>query len=149
MEVRLASTADLPAIVAIERESFSDPWTPSSFESLLGRDHVLFLVTLRAQQVVAFAIAYSVEGSAEIANIAVSRAARAQGVGTALLQRLLEVLAKEGVVEVWLEVRASNTTARTLYERHGFSAVGQRRNYYVRPVEDAVVMQRTLGGAME
>jgi ribosomal-protein-alanine N-acetyltransferase len=147
--MRPAAPNDRDAVTAIERASFSDPWTRTSFEQLLGRDHLFFTVATREGVVVGFSIAYAVAGEAEIANIAVTKAARGQGIGGALLRHLLTTLRAAGAAEMWLEVRASNADARALYERFGFVEVGRRRNYYQRPVEDAISMRRDLLHATE
>ena len=144
---RPAVPNDVDAIAAIERASFSDPWKPASFAGLLDREHVHFIVATRGGAVVAFAIAYAAGGEAEIANIAVAAEGRGQGIGSMLLRHLLSELTEAGALEVWLEVRASNDAARALYARFGFSEVGQRRKYYVRPVEDAISMRCRLADA--
>jgi ribosomal-protein-alanine N-acetyltransferase len=149
VEMRAAVPNDLDAVAAIERQSFSDPWSRASFAQLIGRDHLVFFVATRKGAVAGFSIAYAAVGEAEIANIAVATAARGQGVGGALLRHLLTTLRAGGAVEVWLEVRASNAAARALYERFGFVEVGRRRNYYRRPVEDAISMRRDLLDATE
>jgi len=147
--MRPATPNDLDAVAAIERESFTDPWTRASFEQLLGRNHLSFLVAAHDGVVVGFSIAYGVAGEAEIANIAVSRGARGQGIGGALLRHMLARLRADGAAEVWLEVRASNEAARAMYEHFGFVEVGRRRHYYQRPVEDAISMRRDLLDATE
>lgn len=147
--MRAAVPNDLDAVAAIERESFSDPWTRASFGQLIGRPHLHFFVAMRDDTMVGFSIAYAVAGEAEIANIAVASAARGQGIGGALLRHLLSTLRAAGAAEVWLEVRASNAAARALYQRFGFVEVGRRRNYYRRPVEDAISMRRDVLDATE
>jgi len=54
---------------------------------------------------------------------------------------MLEVLAGRGVQQVFLEVRESNAPARALYTAQGFKEVGRRKQYYRRPVEDAIVLR--------
>lgn len=149
VEMRPATPNDLDAVAAIEHESFSDPWSRASFAQLIGREHLHFFVAMRGETVVGFSIAYSAAGEAEIANIAVASAARGQGIGGALLRHLLSTLRASGAAEVWLEVRASNVAARALYDHYGFVEVGRRRNYYKRPVEDAISMRRGLLDATE
>ena len=121
--MRPAVPNDLDAVAAIERASFSDPWTRASFAELLGRPHLHFFVATRDDVVVGFSIAYAVAGEAEIANIAVASAARGQGIGGALLRHLLRTLREAGAVEVWLEVRASNAAALDGYSFE-FSSCG-------------------------
>jgi ribosomal-protein-alanine N-acetyltransferase len=69
---------------------------------------------------------------------------RGRGVGRALAERLIAVLAAHGVATVYLEVRESNAVARRLYGRLGFAEVGRRAKYYRRPVEDAVVLRAAI-----
>jgi ribosomal-protein-alanine N-acetyltransferase len=80
----------------------------------------------------------------ELGNIAVDPAFRRRGLARRLIALVLERAAARGVRELFLEVRPSNTGARQLYESFGFAHVGQRRNYYQEPVEDAVVMRVLL-----
>ena len=105
--MRPALPNDLDAVAAIERESFSDPWTRESFAQLIGRPHLHFFVAMRDDAVIGFSIAYAAAGEAEIANIAVAGTVRGQGIGGALLRHLLSTLRTDGAAEVWLEVRAN------------------------------------------
>ncbi len=77
-------------------------------------------------------------------NIGVWPETRRRGVGGALLGAALELAAGCGAYEAVLEVRASNLPAQMMYERFGFEVVGERRNYYKEPVEDAKIMTRRL-----
>nr|MCU0626508.1 GNAT family N-acetyltransferase [Gemmatimonadaceae bacterium] len=56
----------------------------------------------------------------------------------------IEAAVAAGCEAIWLEVRVSNAAARALYERRGFTLVGRRRGYYRKPVEDALVLRRSL-----
>jgi len=58
---------------------------------------------------------------------------------------VLRQMHEEGLLVIFLEVRASNAAARRLYASRGFHEVGVRPNYYKRPVEDALVLRRDLG----
>ncbi len=61
-----------------------------------------------------------------------------------MLDVLLIDLGRKGVKAAFLEVRESNAAARGLYGSRGFREIGRRKNYYRRPVEDALVMRRIL-----
>ncbi|HEY2316636.1 MAG TPA: GNAT family N-acetyltransferase, partial [Streptosporangiaceae bacterium] len=67
-----------------------------------------------------------------------------QGIGSALLDRLLAEASSRGCTEVFLEVRADNTRAQRLYRWRGFADVGIRRGYYQPSGTDAIVMRRDL-----
>ena len=76
-------------------------------------------------------------GELEITQLAVKKAYQGQG----LANQLMGFLA-DRPERLFLEVRVSNKVARALYEKHGFQPVGQRKNYYQNPVEDAILMAR-------
>lgn len=144
--VRTARASDLPAIVTIELECFlSDPWPRESFESFIDRPGVTFIVAedpARSGTVAGYGVLIQAADEGEVLNLAVSAGSRGKGLGTALLRSLLESAKRDGVRQVYLEVRESNAAARALYGAHGFAEVGRRRAYYQRPVEDALILQR-------
>ena len=70
---------------------------------------------------------------------------RRQGIGARLLNAVLRRGIELGANSAWLEVRAGNEAAQKLYERCGFRVSGRRRNYYNAPVEDALIMNASMG----
>ena len=135
--------SDLPAIMEIERSSFSCPWEEASFrEGLrLGNHHVYFLVTRYCQNPIAFINFWVVEDEAHIANFAVSADYRNRGVGKYLFVESLAYIQKLGADHVSLEVRVSNIPAQHLYRQFGFRIVDIRKKYYMDNREDAYVFQ--------
>ncbi len=140
MEIRRATSRDLPRIMAIERRSFPVPWSETSMLSVLGDDDVIFNVAADEGGAAGFAVLRCSFESGELYNIAVEEEHRGQGVGRSLLLRTLEDAAERDVETVYLEVRRSNAIARSLYTGCGFTVCGQRRNYYDTPREDAILM---------
>ncbi len=67
-----------------------------------------------------------------------------QRLGDKLMTHALSLAKSRGVKAVYLEVRESNTPARRLYEKYGYTALGVRKNYYAYPRENAVIMQKQL-----
>ncbi len=141
IEIRDAGPDDLLVVVAIERASFGDPWSQASFRSLLRAETTRFRVATRDGVLIGYAIASRIGDEAELANLAVDPEARRAGVGALLLDDLLASTDAAPAATVYLEVRASNEAAQTLYRGRGFEAVGRRTGYYTRPDEDAVVMR--------
>lgn len=140
-----ATVHDLASIAAIERAAFSDPWSLRSFREALDSASVYFACARSdAGSVVGYVVAWFVADQGEIANIAVAPDERGRGVGRALLDSALGEAGARGISAVYLEVRDSNQRARELYASRGFEEVGRRRRYYRRPVEDAIVLRRTL-----
>ncbi len=142
--VRRARAEDLPAILAIERVSFTDPWSHSSFAALLEQPRVYFSVALdlATEALIGYTVAWFVLDEAELANLAVAPEARGEGVGALLLAGALSASDARGSATMFLEVRASNGPAIALYASHGFTEVGRRRAYYRKPVEDALILRR-------
>lgn len=122
---------------------FADPWSPQDFRDCVSSD-ALFLVaeTSDGDGVAGYVVALDAAEEGEILNLAVAAASRRHGLGRALVRDILETLSGRGVRHVYLEVRESNAPARALYADHGFLEVGRRKQYYRRPVEDAIVLRR-------
>lgn len=143
--VRDATHNDIAAIVSIERVSFSDAWTGAMFGShLLPEPGNGFLVAEDESSVIGFAITRAVDDESELLNIAVDPSHRNRGMGGLLLDTAMDRCRSAGALEMWLEVRASNAGARTLYEARGFAAIGVRKRYYQAPREDAIVLRADL-----
>jgi len=131
----------------IERGCFADPWTADDFRyALLGAG--AFLVAEADAEsdagVLGYIVGRHVIEEAEILNLGVATGARRRGIGRALVAALRARFQSAGVGSIFLEVRESNTAARQLYESFGFSVVGRRRDYYRRPVEDAIVLRSAI-----
>lgn len=137
---------DIPAVAAIERDSFSDPWTERSFQELLVSRAAIFLVAIRSdrQLIFGYVVAVAVADEAEILNLAVVASARRGGLGGELLDAAIEAVSASGAREIFLDVRESNKPALGLYGSRGFAALGRRSRYYRNPVEDALVLRRAV-----
>jgi [ribosomal protein S18]-alanine N-acetyltransferase len=154
MTLRPMTRADLPAVIALERDLFpEDAWSPELFASELasGTAGRHYLVAEWAGPIVGYAglLAPPVDpgGQADVLTMAVAEPYWGRGIGTALLTALLAEAARRGCAEVFLEVRADNPRAQALYQRHGFGVVGLRRGYYQPSGTDAIVMSRPVGPA--
>ena len=115
---RISSLADLDGVLEIEEASFVHPTTREWYESELQRPDVCFIFVLRTadQPVAAFCALWKVVDQVHINNLAVRPQMRGRGLGTLLLQRVLEEAARLGAPNATLEVRRSNLAARRLYE---------------------------------
>ncbi|MGH7629680.1 MAG: ribosomal protein S18-alanine N-acetyltransferase [Gemmatimonadales bacterium] len=139
--IRRGTPADAPALVAIERRAFADPWSEASFREGLSAAWSFGLVAEQDDEIVGYLIAREAGGSGEILNLAVDPPRRRAGVARALLEVGLAVLRRRGAEETFLEVRESNLAAQALYLAAGFRPVGQRAGYYRNPLEDALVLR--------
>lgn len=81
---------------------------------------------------------------AEILNLAVESNRRRRGIGSWLIREAIAECKSSGVKRIFLEVRESNRGAREFYASMGFRDMGRRKNYYQQPVEDALLLFRTV-----
>ena len=146
--VRAATDADVEAVMAIERASFpTDAWTESAMRGAFAEGDAFVAEDARGVVGYAAVLAPQGGGDADVLTIAVAEAARGEGTGAALLQRMVETAAARRAHRVFLEVRADNPVAQHLYASRGFAPVGRRRRYYQPDGVDAIVMRLDLGGA--
>jgi [ribosomal protein S18]-alanine N-acetyltransferase len=144
VELRTMGAADVAAVVAIERASYSVPWSETTFRGLLRRGDSELVVATADDVIIGYAVLWCVLDQAELGNVAVTAGWRGRGIGERLVEEMIRRGDRRGVREIFLEVRPSNPVARRLYERLGFAMVGRRRNYYQEPVEDALVLRRPV-----
>ncbi|MGM9521317.1 MAG: ribosomal protein S18-alanine N-acetyltransferase [Oscillospiraceae bacterium] len=139
MTVRRAALEDIPAIMDIERASFSIPWSEHSVMFEFESADAAVLVADDGE-LEGFAILHRFCDDGELFNIAVREGCRGRGIGRKLLKAVLDSAREMGIRRIYLEVRKSNAAARRLYEKLGFAVCGERRNYYDAPKEDAILM---------
>lgn len=141
--VRVADAGDVAAIAALEKVAFTDAWSAGEFAQLADSDRSIFLVALDAAggTLLGYVIVAAVVDEAEVLNLAVAPECRGVGLGGMLLDAALSRAAAAGATSVFLEVRESNDAARALYASRGFGEIARRRQYYRKPVEDALVLR--------
>ena len=144
--IRPLGYADLPQVIAIERRAFPTPWSLAMFVLELSKPSGISLAAVepnasRAGQLLGYMVCSRYADAWHLMNIAVDPVRQRLGIGTLLLQRLIDVAGAEA--SYTLEVRPSNAPAIALYERFGFYSAGTRPRYYQDTGEDALIMWRT------
>ena len=140
--IRKMTDTDIEAVAEIEKSCFSSPWTREGLESELANPQAEFFVLECEGTVAAYMGMHIVLDECYIANVAVSPAFRKRGFGERLVKNALSVAEKKSCSFITLEVRVSNTPAIALYEKCGFERVGERKNFYSSPTENALIMTR-------
>ena len=136
---------DLDVVLAIERASFSMPWSRGAFLYEMQQNRVARCVVTREDgRVVGYLCLWEIADEVHITNIAVHPDARRRGIARRLLAGALEDVRRRRLRLVVLEGRPSNTEAIGLYASFGFRVVGRRRGYYYDTGEDALVMELAL-----
>jgi ribosomal-protein-alanine N-acetyltransferase len=149
-EIRVATPADIDAIMALETSTFtSDAWSTESMSSELASRHTYYLFAFDPSEPYALAgygglLAPRNSGDADIQTLAVAPTARRRGLGRAIVVALLAAAKARGASQVFLEVRADNPSARALYDSLGFEQIAVREKYYQPDGVDAQIMRMTL-----
>jgi ribosomal-protein-alanine N-acetyltransferase len=132
--------ADVPFISRLESETFSMPWSADSFLEMIEKEDARYYVAEEDGQLLGGCGVLMIVGEGNITNVVVAPEMRNKGVGTGLLQYMMEEGQKEGLTAYTLEVRVSNAQAIHVYEKLGFVSEGIRPGFYEKPTEDAVIM---------
>lgn len=131
--IRRAVAADLPALLALERQAFAiDRFNVRQFRHLLTRARATFLVAAEADELLGYGVSLYRAGAtrARLYGVAVAEVARGQGLASALITALVADARARGCRSLGLEVRTDNAAAQQLYRRLGFRAEGHIADYY-------------------
>ena len=142
MEYLKMDESHVEAIAELEKMCFRDPWSANSIASELHNPLSDWFVAVDNGTVCGYVGSQSVLDGADMMNIAVHPDYRKQGIGYALIERLITALKEKNVISLCLEVRVSNESAIGLYSKMGFAVVGKRPGYYRNPREDAYIMRK-------
>ena len=118
----------------------SNPWHKDNYLEAIRSDHAFVVVASEDDAIAGFAVFYLTPPESELPDIVVDEAYRKRGIAKALLHYAFDQLQSKKVDTVFLEVRVSNTPARTLYDSLGFEEIGKRKYFYSNPIEDAICM---------
>jgi ribosomal-protein-alanine N-acetyltransferase len=139
----------LDRILEIENLSFSVPWSLNGFLQELENPVSQLWALLSDKVVLGYFCFWAVREEMQLLDLAVHPEYRNRGHGSFLLKKMIDLALLNGISRIWLEVRASGSSARRLYEKFGFAESGRRKNYYTDPAEDAIVMSLALAGTNE
>ena len=143
MPIRALESRDLESILAIQSACPEiAQWKLADYERVAQGEMSGWV--FEEGKLVGFLVARHVAREIEILNFAVRPDARRHGTGADLLECALSWAHTFSAEQAILEVRSANTTALRFYERHKFQIVGRRRNYYVAPNDDALLLSRRL-----
>lgn len=143
--VRPLSQSDMAAVMEMELQSYSHPWTKGVFLDCFKPDYRLWALD-QGGELIGYAVVAYLFDEAHLLNLCVGPLHRRSGAGGFLLQHLIAAAADESMQRVILEVRQSNRAAIDLYIREGFERIGERPGYYPAAAarEDACVLALPL-----
>jgi len=145
IEIRKVQLTDLDEIYEIEKENFKCCWSKEfiKFNICLPEYVRKFYTAVKEKRIVGYIVCWLSDKTAHIYNISVKKDYQNQGIGSFLLEYLLEELKKDGFNTVVLEVRKSNLKAISLYKKFGFTEEKILSKFYP-DGEDAIYMIKNL-----
>lgn len=132
--------ADCEKTELLMKECFSVPWSVEGLKEMFYTEGYCSFIAKEGKEIIGYVGMKMVLDEADITNVAVLPSCRKKGIAGKLLTQLLDEAKRQKLHSIYLEVRTSNVAAITLYEHAGFKEVGQRKNYYDNPREDAKLM---------
>lgn len=139
LDFSIMTFSDLALISDYLESDFDNFWNANILKSELENPNSIYVVAKLNNEIVGFGGIIDTLDQMEITNIVVKKSLRNQGVGNALLQRLIVLSREHGKNMIFLEVNANNLYAIKLYEKNGFQKVGLRKKYY-NNTDDAILM---------
>lgn len=138
------SEGDIEDVARLERENFSQPWSEAGIGHYLDSGSTIFIVAKHESRLVGYAAVLRVIDEGNLISIVVDEPYRNMGIAGELLDIVYDMARDHHVSKIHLEVRKTNRAAIALYEREGFEHVGERRGFYDKPKEDALLYTKEL-----
>jgi [ribosomal protein S18]-alanine N-acetyltransferase len=151
LSLRTMTTADLGAVLAIEARCYGHPWSRGNFIDSLAAGYLAQLLEGPEQGLVGYFVAMPGADELHLLNLTVMPEWQGRGHGRRMLDALEAICRQRRWPMLWLEVRAGNHRARSLYLQRGFAEVGMRPGYYPASAgrrEDAIVMRLDVHAAV-
>lgn len=140
IELLALTEADIEEVSRLEAETFSMPWSAKDFLEMVYCDYAYYMIAKEENQVIGCCGIRNMCGDGEITNVAVKKTHRRTGIGEMLLKETMQRSREIGVRAYTLEVREGNLPAVSLYQKLGFVTEGVRKNFYEKPIENALIM---------
>lgn len=141
IHIRWMIRRDMPSVLSIEEQTFEFAWNEDDFIRCLRQRNCIGMVAEVNDEVVGFMIYELHKNRLHVLNFAVAPEARRNGIGRAMLGKLLGKLSHERRNRIMLEVRETNLDAQLFFKSIGFRAVSVLRDFYEDTDEDAYLMQ--------
>ena len=123
-------------VLTTEFDSF---WKPSILKQELENTSSKYFIAINKNDILGFGGVWKAVDEYHITDIVVKKSSRSLGIGSLILEKLIQVVKDENVASITLEVNVNNIPAQKLYEKYGFKSVGVRKKYY-NNTDDAIIM---------
>lgn len=143
MIIRQATKFEAPQLSILSNECGSDCWSESSFLAEFEHDSIILCCEYEGK-LIGFSVVSVSFDEGYLHLIAVDSAHRQQGIATKLLKECEKVALSREVSKIVLDVRVSNNSAISLYEKFQYKTLCTRKNFYSNPKEDSFTMVKEL-----
>ena len=144
VQIRWMIRRDMPEVLDIERQSFEFAWSEEDFLCCLRQRNCIGMVAERQERIVGFMIYELLKSQLHVLNFGVAPWSRRQGVGSQMVEKLVNKLSQQRRQEIALEVRETNLAAQLFFKQQGLAASSVLRGHYEDTDEDAYVMKYQL-----
>jgi ribosomal-protein-alanine N-acetyltransferase len=143
IRIRKTRADDIDSIYRIKQEQFLNPWKKDFFYDEISHEISCFYVAedTETNEIIGYIIFWIIEETLELHDMAVIEKHKKKGIGSFMMNVMLETARTRKVEELFLEVRKSNEEAIKFYKKFNFKQIGIRKNYYQNPIEDALVFK--------
>jgi len=144
IDIRPMKLNDIAQVFEIEKNTFSLPWSVNSFKDACQKQENIYLVADIKGEIAGYCGLWTVTGEGNITNMAVAQKYRKNGIAFRLMREMERIALEKSTTIFFLEVRASNIAAIKLYQKMGYSNIGIRKNFYEKPLENAIIMSKKI-----
>ena len=138
--IKKMKLAHVNEIYEIEKQCFVTPWSSTTFVHYAASPYSISIVAIIDNKVAGYICCQNIAGDGHIDNVATAPAHQGRGIGSIMMERLINNAARLGFSGLTLEVASRNAAAIALYTKHGFAPEGLRKNYYADTQDDAIIM---------
>lgn len=138
------SEGDIEDVARLERANFSQPWSESGIGHYLDSGSTIFVVAKHESRLVGYAAVLRIIDEGNLISIVVEEEYRNMGIAREILDIVYDIARGYKLTKIHLEVRRTNEAAISLYEKEGFALVGERKGFYDKPKEDALLYTKEL-----
>lgn len=143
LEIYNMTDYDLSLIKDILIDDFDDFWTYDVLQEELNNPNSEYFVAKLENNILGFAGIWKAVDDVHITDIVVKKSNRQTGIGSKLLEKLIQTAKSQNFNSITLEVNEHNQPAVNLYLKYGFKNVGFRKKYYNNK-DNAIIMTKEL-----
>lgn len=141
ISIQQMQKSQVDEVALIEELAYGEHhWSKESFYNELANNLAHYFVAIDNGKIIGYAGSWQIIDEAHITTIAVHPDFRRKKIGEALLKKTIDLCYENKIKYITLEVRKSNSSAISMYEKYGFKSLGVRKGYYQNNNEDALIM---------